>query len=80
MSLRSDAQEWIIEALHFYGGSATIIQICKYVWAQHETELRSSEDGFYTWQYDVRWAAQALRDKGILKPISETERGLWKLQ
>jgi hypothetical protein len=29
-------------------------------------ELEQSGDLFYTWQYDICWAAQKLRDVGVL--------------
>jgi hypothetical protein len=38
-----------------------------------------SGDFFFTWQYDIRWAAQTLRDKGALKPDIEAPRGIWQL-
>jgi len=80
MSIRADAEKWIVEALRHFGGSATIVQINKYIWEKYEGHLRSSGDAFYTWQYDVRWAGQALRDKEILKSVSETKKGVWELK
>ena len=38
-----------------------------------------SGDLFYTWRYDIRWAAQTLRDSGVLKPDHEVPRGVWQL-
>jgi hypothetical protein len=42
------------------------VQVSREVWRQHESDLRNSGDLFYTWQYDIRWAAQRLRNDGVL--------------
>lgn len=50
------------------------------VWRRHELDLRNSGSLFYTWQYDIRWAAQKLRDTGRLKPIAQRRPGVpWEL-
>jgi hypothetical protein len=70
---------WVIQALTEFGGSAHIVPICKHIWAHHEQELRKSGDLFFTWQYDVRWAGQQLRDNGTLESV-HGKRGLpWTL-
>ena len=58
--------DWLIEALQALGGRGSIVQICKVVWERHEQELRKAGDSFYTWQYDIRWAATILRKRGII--------------
>jgi len=52
MSKREDLKPWVIDALRAHGGRATIIEVCQHIWEHHEGELKSSEDLFYTWQYD----------------------------
>jgi len=79
MTKRQDMTEWVIDAIRSNNGSATIVDICKHVWKSHEKDLRRSGDGFYTWQYDIRWAGQKLRDDGALKPASECPKGVWML-
>jgi len=79
MSKLEDLKPWVIDALREHGGSATIIEVCQYIWEHHEDELKSSGDLFYTWQYDVRWAAQALRDNGTLRPIQGSRSRPWEL-
>jgi hypothetical protein len=79
MATKYDLERWIIEALTALGGSATIVEICERVWRDHETDLRASDDLFYTWQYDIRWAAQRLRDQHVLVPNGQAPRGLWQL-
>jgi hypothetical protein len=70
---------WLIEALNGLGGSGTIVQVCREVWANHEPELRAAGDLFYTWQYDIRWAATSLRQDGVLRPADASPQGLWEL-
>jgi hypothetical protein len=72
-------KEWIIEALKELGGSAALVDVCRAVWRRHQPELRSSGDLFYTWQYDIRWAAQELRNEGRLRPMGKSRRGPWTL-
>jgi hypothetical protein len=79
MADKEQLQNWILEALNENKGSASLIEICKYVWDNYENELRDSGDLFYTWQYDIRWGATRLREKGKLAPASESPRGVWEL-
>ena len=76
MMSKKDLPSKVIEALRKKGGSATIVDVCKYIWDNYENELRASGDLFYTWQYDVRWAGQTLRDnnQSIIR-----RRGIWEL-
>lgn len=71
-------KSWIIAALKANGGRARVVQVCKYIWDHYENEIRASGDVLYTWQYDVRWAAQKLRDEGTLRPM-EGNRRPWEL-
>ena len=79
LATRHDLQEWLVDALKAHNGAATIVEVCRYVWKHHEQELRSAGDLFYTWQYDIRWAATKLRKKGIVGPPSATPVGTWTL-
>ena len=75
---RVELPDLVIEALKALGGKARIVPICKYIWENHQEALSNSGDLFYTWQYDVRWAGQQLRDSGILdKPLPDH---LWRLK
>ena len=76
---RETLMEWVIEAIKANGGQATIVEVCKHVWHSHKDEIEQSGDGFYTWQYDIRWAGQKLRNEGILKPPSFSPKGIWVL-
>jgi hypothetical protein len=72
-------QDWVVDALRSAGGSAPVVDVCKRVWAAHEDDLRGSGDLFYTWQYDIRWAAFQLRRRKIMKPVADSRRGIWEL-
>ncbi len=79
MSKREDLKTWVIDALRARGGSATLIEVCQHIWEHHEGELKSSGNLFYTWQYDMRWAAQTLRDNGTLRSVHGSRSRLWEL-
>ena len=79
MADKTDLVEWLAEALRANGGRASIIEVCKHVWNTHEAGLRRSGDLFFTWQYDIRWAAYRLRKEGRMKPESASPRGIWEL-
>jgi hypothetical protein len=57
----------VVEALKANSGRARVVDVCRYIWNNYEQELKTSGDLLYTWQYDVRWAAQKLRNSGKLK-------------
>lgn len=68
MATKADLMDWVVEALEKLGGTGGVIEVSKQVWQNHEEELRESGDLFYTWQYDLRWAATNLRKAGRLQP------------
>lgn len=79
MFTREDLKPLIIKALTSFGGKGRVLQVCKYIWDNHEAEIKSSGDLLYKWQYDVRWAAQELRDAGVLKPMHGSRSKPWEL-
>ena len=80
MATKANLAEWLLEALKANDGRATIVTVCKHIWGHHEAELRRSGDLFYTWQYDVRWAAHYLRRTGVMRSAQFSPKGLWELQ
>ena len=72
-------KDWVIEALRELGGHGSVVEVSRVVWRRHEPELRMSGDLFYTWQYDIRWAAQALRDGGKLAAAAGSHQTGWTL-
>ena len=79
MATKKNFEEWVIEALEALGGSASIVDICKHIWRFHGSEIESSGDLFYTWQYDMRWAGDRLRKSSVLQPKPRGDRGPWRL-
>lgn len=79
MTTRDDLEGWLESALKNLGRKGKIVEICKVVWTQHQADLESSGDLFYTWQYDIRWAAKRLRDKKIMKSVEASPKNLWEL-
>ena len=79
MSDKVALKEWVIEALSDLGGAGSVLDVCKHVWRAHRAELEAAGDLFYTWQYDIRWAAQALRTEGVLKAVESDRRAPWAL-
>lgn len=80
MATKMDLARWLLEALHATGGSAHHVRVAEVIWTEHEDELRDSGDLFYTWQYDLRWAAQALRDAGSLQAVEGRGDGVWRIR
>lgn len=76
---KQDLQAWVIEAPRANDGSASVVDVARHLWIHHESDLRASGDLFYTWQYDLRWAAHLLRLRGVLKAVSESPHGVSEL-
>ena len=79
MSNRNDLQDWVYEALQNLNGKGRIIDVAKYIWKHYENKLRASGDMFYTWQYDMRWAATKLRESKKILPAEKSQKGVWQL-
>jgi len=79
MATKDDLKTWLVEALESLGGRGTIVTICKAVWEKHGGELQESGNLFFTWQYDIRWAANRLRRENVMKSAEISPEGLWEL-
>lgn len=79
MTHKEDLQDWVIAALKANNRSASIITISKYIWEHYQDELKRSGNLFYTWQYDVRWAANALRKQKKIRAAELSPKGIWEL-
>ncbi len=80
MTHREKLQLWVREALGELGGEAPINAVAKRIWLSREKDLKQAGDHFYSWQYDIRWAAQKLRDAGALGIRKEGSRSIWTLK
>ena len=76
---RQKLPDLLYASLVALGGEATIIEVCRHFWEHYEEVLRNSGDLFYTWQYDIRWAATELRKNGTMLSAEDSPKGLWKL-
>lgn len=73
--------DWLAEALECRPGQeATVVEIAQDIWERREQELRDAGDLFYTWQYDLRWAAHHLRSSGVLHNTRRNGKVYWKLE
>ena len=79
MQGRELMKAWVLDALQSLGGSASILDICKSIWERHSTDIQATDDLFYQWQYEIRWAGDLLRREGVLRPAKSSPRGIWKL-
>lgn len=77
---RHDLPNILEDILKSMCGKGTIVEVCKVFWGRYEEELKESGDLFYTWQYDIRWAATELRRSNILKPAEVSLKGVWILK
>lgn len=80
MLTKKDLPNALYKTLKVLGGKATLLVVCKTFYGAHENELRNSGDLFYTWQYDIRWAATELRKTGRMVDSDESPKGLWQIK
>lgn len=64
MADRTDLKLWVMDAITAANGESSLVDVAKHIWTEHEADLRASGDLFFTWQYDMRWAATYLRKEG----------------
>jgi len=79
VATKHDLPDWVHGALKDLGGRARLVEVARGIWKRHESELRKSGDLFYTWQYDMRWAANRLRRAGIMRAADVSPSGVWEL-
>lgn len=77
MAYRENLQTWVREALIAIGGRGTVVEVAKHLWENHQADFLAAGEGFYTWQYDMRWAAQRLREQGKLGLTKEGSKSVW---
>ena len=85
---RKDLPDILYQLIKELGGSAKMMTIFRKFWADHKNEIKEDDDVFYTWNYDIRWAATELRKKGRMKKASTQEnthgadispKGIWEI-
>lgn len=76
---RYDLPDILYASVKSMGGQTNIIDVCKYVWVHYQADLENSGELFYSWQYDIRWAATELRKTGKMKAAEFSPRGIWEV-
>ena len=76
---KHDLPDILYKAIKDMGGKTNIVDVCKYVWKRYKDTLQHSGDLFYTWQYDIRWAATELRRTKRMKAADQSPRGIWEI-
>ena len=79
MATKQDLETWVKDALVELDGKGHLVAVAKIIWKNQEQELINSGDLFYTWQYDMRWAANKLRASGTMKSADISPSGVWEL-
>ena len=86
---RKDLPEILYKIIKDLGGSARMMEIFQKFWALHGKSLSERDDLFYTWNYDIRWAATQLRKQKRMKKARTKENthgadisptGVWELR
>jgi hypothetical protein len=77
---KADLPALVSEALEALRGRGSLVAVSRQIWEAHEQDLRASGNLFYTWQYDIRWAANRLRRSGIMKGAKSSPTGIWELK
>ncbi|MFO4682063.1 MULTISPECIES: hypothetical protein [Vibrio] len=79
MATKQNLVNWVELALGELGGRGSIVQVAEIIWREHRKELEASGNLFFTWQYDMRWAATTLRKAGRIKSKDISPKGIWEL-
>lgn len=65
-----------------------MMEVFRKFWKDYKHQLSETDDIFYTWNYDIRWAATALRKQKKMKPATKKEntyganvssKGVWEI-
>lgn len=87
--VRNDLPDLLYKTIQSLGGKASMMDIFREFWKLYANKLDPAEDMFYTWNYDIRWAATELRKNGRMKPAhskenpgeleDESPKGIWEI-
>ena len=76
--MRKKYEKWVFEALYENDGEATVLEVAKHIWLNNRKEIEGTEE-FYSWSYNFRWGATALRKKEIMVNAKYSPKGVWQL-
>ncbi len=77
---KEELPDYLFKTIEYMGGKGNIVEICRCFWSLYEGDIKPSEDLFYTWQYDIRWAATELRKTNRMKGVDISPRGIWEIK
>lgn len=89
MIRRNDLPNLLKKVLLNLGGRADMMSIFKEFYRLYGNQLSPDEELFYTWNYDIRWAATRLRKRDEMEPARKKEnthgdniapKGIWALK
>ena len=78
MLSRHVLKDWVLDALRRLGKPSKIVDVSKEIWRAHGDDLAGTPL-FYTWQYDMRWAALSLSKEDKVLLSNKVGRGCWAL-
>ncbi|MBT9448783.1 hypothetical protein ICN84_01690 [Akkermansia glycaniphila] len=85
---RKDLPNILYQLLQKLGGKASMMTIFREFWKVYGNQLSPTDDMFYTWNYDIRWAATQLRQQKRMRGASTKEnthgvpvspKGIWEI-
>lgn len=77
--LREDLPNLLYKTIESLGGAAETMEIFRQFWKLYGDDLSEEDDLFYTWNYDIRWAATELRKFGRMKQAFQSPKGIWEI-
>lgn len=69
--VKATLKPWIADVLSSSKRRMTIVEVAREIWRLHEHDLRRDETLFFTWQYEMRWSADELKQEGKLEKSRE---------
>jgi len=85
---KKDLPDLLYNTIKSLKGRSSMMAIFREFWRTHASKLKDEDELFYTWNYDIRWAATQLRKEGRMKPACSQEnphgletspKGIWEI-
>ncbi len=82
---QEDLVKYILEALIKSGGKARKSTVEKYIYSKFETLFKQKyyqemvSHGIPRWQHNIAWSKEHAKQRGLVKPPSESGHGVWEL-
>ena len=76
---RDDLPDLLYRNLDELGGEATVVEAAAWFWSRYDKELRNSGHLFYTWEFDLKKAAESLRRDHRMVEAFDCPENVWEL-